>query len=176
MEKIESIENVLLNMDKKIVYQTKSSFIPAILFFVAAIVVFIINAVFEWQPTSIYPHLFLMVGSISFILGLIRAFFRKTFFVSAANHQRLINHEIYFDVNEQDKLVRLINAKNIADIKMLKGSPNSGLKLRFMSTKDGKLCFSQVLAYVPFEFHGTNEVIQHSQAEAQALIDLNKGR
>ena len=174
MEKIESTEDVLLNMDKKIVYQTKNSLLSAVLLFVLAIVVFTVNAIFEWQPTSIYPHLFLMMGSISFIIGIIKAFFRKTFFVSAINHQRLFVHEIYFDVNEQDKLVRLINSKNIADIKTLKGAANSGLKLRFMSTNDSKLCFSQVLSYVPFEYQGVNNVIQHSQAEAQALIDLKK--
>ena len=81
MEKIESTEDVLLNMDKKIVYQTKNSLLSAVLLFVLAIVVFTVNAIFEWQPTSIYPHLFLMMGSISFIIGIIKAFFRKTFFV-----------------------------------------------------------------------------------------------
>lgn len=176
MEKIDSIENVLLNMDTKIVYQAKSSLLPAILFFAISIVVFTVNAVFEWQPTSIYPHLFLMMGSICFIIGIVKAFFRKTFFASTANHQKLINHELYFDVSEQDKLVRLINSKNIADIKTLKGAANSGLKFRFMATKDAKLCFSQVLSYVPFEFQGVNNVIQHSQAEAQMLIDLKKSK
>ncbi len=83
MEKIESIEDVILNMDKKIVYQTKSSLLSAVLLFVFAIVVFTVNAIFEWQPTSIYPHLFLMLGSISFIIGIIKAFFEGSFENSA---------------------------------------------------------------------------------------------
>jgi len=174
MEKIESIEDVLLNMDKKIVYQTKSSLLSAVLLFVLAIVVFTVNAIFEWQPTSIYPHLFLMLGSISFIIGIIKAFFRKTFFVSAVNHQRLFVHEIYFDVNEQDKLVRLIKLKSLEEIKTLKMTSNSGLKLRFMSTKDGQLCFSQIAAYVPFEYMNVNMPEQHTQSEAHVLLGLIK--
>lgn len=174
MEKIESIEDVLLNMDKKIVYQTKSSLLPAVLLFITAIIIFTINTIFEWQPTSIYPHLFLILGSISFIIGIIKTFFRKTFFVSAVNHQKLFVHEIYFDGNEQDKLVKLMRSRNLTEIKTLRIKSNSGLKLRFMSTKDGQLCFSQIAAYVPFEYMNVNLTEQHTQPEAQILLALIK--
>lgn len=159
-------------MDNNIVYKTKSSYVLAILLIIAGIGFFSLNSFFQWSSNSIYPALFIMLGSTSFVIGIVRFFMRKTYFISAENHQKLKPREIYFHVNESNKLLRLVNSGNYEEINLLKRSVSSGLKLRIMSTKDGRICFSQIISYMQLEHAKVNEPVQHSVEEAQILSSI----
>ncbi|HET7733768.1 MAG TPA: hypothetical protein VFK73_08005 [Paludibacter sp.] len=169
METNQSIEQVLEAMDNNIVYKTKSPLAIPILLIIVGICFFSVNSFFQWSSSSIYPSLFLILGSISFVVGILKFFFRKTYYVSAENHQKLKVREIYFDVNESDKLLRLMTNGNYADINSLKRSVSSGLKLHIMSTNDGRICFSQIIAYVQLEYANVNAPVRHNTAEVQIL-------
>jgi hypothetical protein len=173
METNQSIEQVLETMDNNIVYKTKSSLVFPILLIVAGVFFFSVNSFFQWSSSSIYPSMFLILGSMSFVVGILKFFFRKIWYVSAENHQKLKAREIYFDVNESDKLLRLVTNGNYTDINSLKRSVSSGLKLRIMSTKDGRICFSQIIAYVQLEYVNVNAPVQHSIADVQVLNTIH---
>jgi ArsR family metal-binding transcriptional regulator len=101
-------------------------------------------------------------------------FFRKSHYVLAENKQKLIKSEVYFKINEQDKLVKLIETGNLAEIKTLKPSISDGLKLRIVATKDGQICLSQVIAYITNEYINISTVQQHPVNDARILIDYSR--
>lgn len=172
MEKNESIEHVLENMDKNIVYKTKSPvYIPLILI-VAGIISFALYTSIEWTSSSSFPHFLFMLGAIIMIWGIIQFFFRKSYFVSTENHQKLKISEIYFQLNERDRLVKLMENGNIKELRELKTSVSDGLRLRVMTTKDGNICLSQIVTYAFNNRINVNDVKNHSKEDARFFIDF----
>jgi len=172
MEQIKSIEHILDNMDKNIVYKAKKSPLRIFLLFIAGIAFFVVNSVFEWKTNSIFPPLLIVLGSSSVLTGIFQLAFRKGHYVFAENNQRLKSSEICFQVNERDKLVRLIESGNLNGIKELKTSVSDGLKLRLMATRDGKMGLSQVIAYSSNEYLNITTVQSHSFADTCFMMEL----
>jgi hypothetical protein len=75
-------------------------------------------------------------------------------------------------MKEEDKLVRLLENGNLAEIRNLNSSSVSGLKLRILATPDGRLCFSQVVAFSTNEYINVTVVRKHSLAEYQILSEI----
>jgi hypothetical protein len=46
------------------------------------------------------------------------------------------------------------------------------LKLRVASTATGSFCYSQVVAYVPYEFINASKARKHTPEEAQIVLSL----
>ena len=108
MENIESIEQVLENLDNNIVYKKKDSVMRGIMFMLAGIVSLIIYTAIEWETNDLFAHILFVAGSVCLIVGIFGFFFRKSRYVSAVNQQKMKSFDIYFHVNERDKLVRLL--------------------------------------------------------------------
>ncbi|MDP4239790.1 MAG: hypothetical protein Q8904_10025 [Bacteroidota bacterium] len=176
MEQNQSIEHVLENMDKNIVSKAKNSPFRIFLLFLSGLVFFVVNSVFVWETNSIYPPLLIVLGLTTIITGIFLLAFRREYYVSTRNHQRVKSTEVYFNVNERDKLVRLMETGNINGIKELKPSISDGLKLRVMATPDGQLCFSQVVAYVSNEYLNITNVQKHSPDDARYFAELFQQR
>lgn len=172
METNESIEQVLEKADSSIVYKQKTSPAKAIGFLVLGIVFFVINSMIVWDKNSfIHPLLFLVAPTFS-LVGVFAFFFRKNHFVSAENHQKLLKHELYFESNQRDKLVRLLESNGFNELKKLKPSINQGLKLRVLATKDASFCFAQVVAFVSPGYDNVNQVKQYTPDEAKQLLEV----
>ena len=174
MEENKSIEHVLDNMDKNKVYKTKSSILLSLILIIAGAISLAIYAAFEWKSTDTFPHFLFIAGISGILIGIFMYFFRKSHYVLAENKQKLIKSEVYFKINEQDKLVKLIETGNLAEIKTLKPSISDGLKLRVVATKDGQICLSQVIAYITNEYINISTVQQHPVNDARILIDYSR--
>jgi len=176
MEKNESIEHVLENMDKNIIRKTKGSvFLPLLLiaFGISSLVAY---ASYNWEANNLFAQTLFILGNICLIVGIVKLFFRKSYYVFAEDKQKIKNFEIYFNLIERDKLISIIESGNLMDIKQLKSSIVDGLKLRFMATKDGKLCFSQIVGFISYEYVYLTPVKKYSQAEYQILSEIFKSR
>jgi len=171
MENNESIEHVLENMGENLVYKTKSPAYISILLIVAAVISFVVYASTEWKETNTLPHFLFMAGLFGIISGVLLFFFRKSYFVSAKNNQKIKSHEVYFQTTERDRLVKLIENGNLNVLKELKPSVSNGLILRVMSCKDGAICLSQVIAYEIHDRINVNVVRKHSIEEAIFFAD-----
>lgn len=171
MEKNESIEHVLENMDENIVYKTKSPAYKSLLLIVAGVISFAVYTSNEWKPTDAFPHFLFMAGSCSIICGVLLFFFRKSYFVAADNHQKIKNNEVYFHVNERNRLVKLIENGNLKELRELKTAVSEGLRLRIVATKDGQICLSQVVAYEINDRINVTAVRKHSIDEAHFFAD-----
>jgi hypothetical protein len=176
MEKIESIEQVLESLDKNIVYKKKDSVVWGVLLILSGIVSMIIYSVIEWESNSLFAHILFVVGSVFTVVGVIKIFFRKSRYISAESHLKIKPSELYFHVNERDRLVRLLESEKLSEIKQVKPSIVDGLKLRFMATIDGQICYSQVVAYISSEYVNVTAARKHTAEEYQILADIVKSR
>jgi len=147
METNKSIEHVLENMDKSIVYKTRNSPLRALLFVAIGIASLVTHSTFVWGANSIISPLLMVAGWVSITVAIIMISFRKSHYVAAANHQRLKQREIYFQPTERNKLLQLLENGSLKEINSLKPAISDGLKLRILTTNDGELCFAQVIAF-----------------------------
>lgn len=159
-------------MEPKIVYKKKSSVLKSLLLIAIGILSFAIYTSFEWQPNDAFPHFLFIVGFTSIIVGILLLCFRTSHYVSVENNQRLKAAELYFDVNEQGKLVRALESGTLTEIKRLKSAIGAGLRLRVLATSDGQVCLSQVIAYSSDGHVNITSPRIHSLSEAQLLKDV----
>lgn len=171
MDTNKSIEHVLDSMDQHIVYKAKSSLLPALLLLAIGIASFVIHSVIVWKTNSVFPPMLMMLGSVSVIVALFQISFRKNHYISAVNHQRLKLYEIYFQVAERNRLLQLLEKGDLKEIVSLKPSLSDGLKLRMLATKDGQLCFSQVIAYESNEHTNIGSVMQYTLPKSLFLTN-----
>ncbi len=120
------------------------------------------------------PSLITTTGSICILFAIFTFLFRKNHYYDTVNRQKLKTVEVFFDPKEREKLIRLLENGSLTDIKSLKQSTHEELKLCIMTTKDASICFSQLSAYVPFEYINITEVRKHSASEGQMLLEVIK--
>jgi len=176
MDKNESIEQVFDNLDKNIVYKTKNSVLIGILLILTGIASLIFYATNEFGAENISSQFLFVLGMIFFVLGLIKFFIRKSYYVSAENHKKIQSFQIYFNLTESEKLVRILESKNYAELKQLTPSITDSLKLRVLATKDGQICFVQAIAFISYEYVHVTPPQKLSVSEYQILEELTKSR
>lgn len=172
MENYNSIEQIFENLDKSIVFKTKSSIIPGIIILATGILLTILPNIVSLSTNSIIPSLIFMIGIIMTILGIFKAIFRKKYFSATSNNEKLKSFDLNFEATEKENLIRMCNNGKISNIHTLKRATSNGLRLHFMSTEDMSICFSQVIGYVPFEDVAFTEPVRHSLHEAEYLKKL----
>lgn len=172
MENYQSIEQVLQGLDSSIVYKSKKSPVLSILFIAIGVLSFVLNSIYQAEPTSFIPPALIVSGAIFVLYGVISLVFRKSYFVSARSGKKLKKHEIYFDASERDKLIKIMQNGHPEALKTLKRSASDGLKLRVLTADDAAFGFSQIVAFVPYEFVNVTEPRQHEQLQVKALLDV----
>jgi hypothetical protein len=168
MEQYPSIDHVLENMDKNVIYQKKNSIATGISLIIAGAVVLALSFNPMFSTTGFMPHLLLIIGIGFMVVGILLAAFRKKSFYSA-EHGKLLIREISFDNSEKDKLTRLLSKGEVEEIKRLKKSANNSVVLKLLISKDAQVCFSQVKHFVNFSYENISETKQHTAQEAQIL-------
>jgi hypothetical protein len=176
MENNESIEQVLENLDKNIVYKTKDSVLWSIMLMLSGIISLIIYSAIEWESNNQFAHILFVAGSVFLIVGIIRFFFRRTWYISAEKQQKIKSFSLYFNVNERDKLVRCLESGSLDEINQLKPSIVDGLKLRVMGTKDGLISYSQVVAFISNEYVYVTTPVKHTAEEYFILNEIVHSR
>ena len=174
METNESIEQVIENLDKNIVYKTRDSILTGLILVLIGIGSLITYSTFKLGSENISSQFIFVTGMICIIVGILKFFFRKSYYVSAENHGKIKSFEIYFNAIEREKLVRLVESGNLSELKQLDTSVIDGLKLRVMATKDGRICFSQVIAFITYEYVKVTSVHKLSVADYQILEELSQ--
>ena len=172
MEKNESIEHVLENMDKNIVIKTKSPAYQSLLLIFIGIIIFAIYTTKEWPASNVIPHFLFVLGASIIVFGVLQFFFRKSHYIATENKERIRIKEVYFQYEDRDKLVKIIETGNLSELGKLNISVSDGLRLRVASTGNGKICLSQVVTFVANELINVNIVRQHSTAEAGIIHDF----
>jgi len=176
METNESIEQVFDNLDKNIVYKTKNSVFIGILLVLVGIASLIFYATNEFGSENITSQFVFVMGMILFVLGIVKFFNRKSYYVSAESHKKIQSDQLYFNLTEREKLVRFLQSKNYSELSQLAPSITDSLKLRVMATKDGQICFVQAIAFISYEYVFVTPPQKLSAPEYQILEELIKSR
>ena len=174
MEKNNSIEQVLDNLDKNIVYKTKNSAWLGFLYMIPGIASMVIYSSFEWDPNNFFAQILFITGAVFLIIGILKCFLRKSKYVSADSHAKIHTFMIYFKRSEKDKLIRLLETGNLSELPTLQSSIVDGLKLRVMATKDGRICYSQVVAFDINEYVNATEVVKNSMSDYHILTEIRQ--
>ncbi|MDR1724176.1 MAG: hypothetical protein LBR84_09615 [Tannerella sp.] len=172
MEKIESIEQMLEEKEKESVLKSKPSKALIIMFIIVGLVLI----VFDWEDpdksNGTLSALMIVLGVGLLIYGIVYAFFKKTRYSLVGNKAKIDFYEILFDIKERDKLLHIMQSGNIQDIISLRRANIDSLKLRVAATRDGSFCYSQIIAYAPYEFTSLNSPQKHSAEEAKIILGL----
>jgi len=174
METNESIEQVFDNLDKNIVYKTRKSILTGLILLLIGVASLFYYSTLVSGSANIITQIIFVTGMICIIVGIFKFFYRKSYYVSSENHTKIKNFEIRFNAVERERLVRLAEGGNLSELKQLSPSVIDGLKLRVMATKDGKICFSQVIAFINYEYVNLTSVQKHSVADYQIIAEISK--
>ncbi|MDR0395548.1 MAG: DUF308 domain-containing protein [Tannerella sp.] len=172
--KLLSIEEVFDHSDNNLVYKTKPSVLLSALLIIAGILFIVFNGQITKSPESMLPTLFIIIGILFLAWGIIYTFFSKTKYKLTQGQQNISFSEILFDIKERERLLRIIDEGNLQELEKLKPAVIDTLKLRIASTPDGSFCYTQAVTYVPYEFVIINEAHQHTQEEANILLNMQK--
>ena len=171
MENLESIEQVLDRMDISTIKKQQKSPIESIVILVVGLIFLQLNYFFKFDAKSFFPPMFFMFAFGFFIWGILSLLFRKKYYINSQSKQKLKKVELLVDVKERDKLVRIMTSRNYDELKNLKLSAHDGLKLRYLASKDGSLCFSQVISFVSLEFVNISTVQMHKDEDARSFLN-----
>lgn len=171
MENHESIEQILDRMDLNTVKKQMKSPLFGILILLLGVLSIILNSIYHFDPRGFISPMLVMTSFSLSIWGVLAIIFRKKYYVSTISNQKLKVNELYFDTKEKDKLVRIMDTNDYSELQQLRKSTNDGLKLRYMATKDGQVCYSQVIAFIPNEFVRVTNVKQHYDNDSKKLVD-----
>lgn len=171
MENLESIEQVLDKMDISTIKKQRKSPAEPILILIAGFAFLQLNYLFKFDSMSVFPPMFFMIAFSLFIWGLLSLIFRKKYYLVTETKQKLRSGEILIDLKERDKLLKIMNGRHYDDIKTLKRSTHDGLKLRYMTSKDGSICFSQVVSFISLEFVNISTVQMHKGNDAKDFLN-----
>lgn len=169
--KYQSIEEYLLSKDHSEIAQKRAPLWVGLAYILVGLVVIVLNAMAEYDSTSFVPHLLLVLSLAVVIFGLIKTFYRPAYFV-ANGKGKLSLKEVYFDVNDKERLVRYVETGNMAAIQHLKTTVNSGVKLKILAPKSEEICFVQVMQFVNFTYETMTEVKEFSAAESRFFCEL----
>jgi hypothetical protein len=169
-----SIEEVFDYSNNNLVYKSKPSVLLSILLIIAGILFIVFNGQVTKSPESIIPALFIIIGILLLVWGIIYTFFSKTKYKLTQNKKNISFSEMLFDIKEREQLIRIINEGKLRELEKLKPTVIDTLKLRIASTSDGSFCYTQIITYVPYEFVNLNEAHQHSQEEANIILNMQK--
>lgn len=174
MENNISIEDIFDNKEKDVVYKSKPSVMLSVILIVTGILFIATNGLVTTSPGSMIPMLFISIGIIFLAWGITYAFFSKTKYKLTRDKKSIAFSEIFYDVKERDKLIRIIDKGDIRELEKLKTATIDTLKLRIAATSDGNFCYTQVATYVPYEFVNINEAHKHSPEEAGIILNIQK--
>lgn len=172
MDSIQSIEQFFDQADSHILRKVKKSPLHGVLIISIGILLGLLNLKIDWQSADFVSPTLLTFSATFILWGGLTLIFSKYYYVATETHLKFKTYELYFDSKDRDKLVRIMKNGTLDDLKTLHPSAHDGLKLRIMTTKDSKLCYSQIVNFIHYEYVNVTEVKMHSPKEAEILREL----
>ena len=172
MENNESIDQVIENLDNTIVSKTKNSVLVGSVLIIAGVISLIAYGTHEWGINNLFSQFLFVFGLVGLFVGILKFFFRSSYYVYTDNKMKIQSFELYFKITEHDKLVRLLERGDITGLKQLNLSTTDGLKLRFKATNDGQFCYSQAIAFITSEHINITPVYKNSPAEFHIFKEI----
>jgi hypothetical protein len=139
---------------------------------IAGVISLIAYGTYEWGLGNLFSQFLFVFGLVSLFVGILKFFFRSSYYVFTENKMKIQSFEIYFKITEHDKLISLLAGGNYAGLKQLNLSTTDGLKLRVKATKDGRFCYSQAIAFITNEHVIITQVYKNSPEDFHTFKEL----
>lgn len=169
-----SIEEALDSTFNQDVKKVRKSPVTAIVYLIIGCCFIVLNYKSYFQNVDFVAPTLILFAVIFILLGIMMLLFRKKYYVSVESGEKLKTHELFFDIKERDKLVKIFTSGKIEDLQTLQKSTHDGLKLRIMKTANNDLCISQIITFIPYEYVRVTDPKQNSFEESKLLEDIIK--
>lgn len=177
MENYTSIEQVLDKTENNLITKSNKSVFLFLILVISGIAMLIMSTRITAQPNSILPPLFITVGVALIIYGIIYYFTKKKTYKVVQSGKKIFFNEIMFNINDKNELLRILSDRDIKALDKMNKHDVNGLILRVASTKDGSVCYTQLLSYVPHQYVAISDVYKHTPEEAHIILKvMNKNR
>lgn len=104
-------------------------------------------------------YLFLMtLGVVLVVLFLVRLISKTNEIVYAPTKSALRKISVFFKTDELQSLIYAVETGKIGSLKRLVAERNSGVRMDFMYSKDGKFAACQLFSYVPYSYEPASKV------------------
>jgi len=168
MLQYDSINKVLSDNYKSIIYQKKSSIFDGLIYVAISILFFFVSRISAINSSEFWPYLLIIISLGLMIAGSLKILMRKNEFYST-EHGKLIQKSIGFDILDKDKLVSFLEKGQIEQIRKLQRSVAESLVLKVLISGNCKICFTQVEHFQNLEYQPVSQVFQHKYEEALLL-------
>ena len=152
MEKYISIERTLEQTENNRIKKIKQSPLKGIILLVVALLIIFIYNEFFYNSDSILSPILILLFVLFLIWGGISTFIRKTLYLDEYSKSKLCFVDLFYDKNDREKLLEIIETGNYDAIKSVKKSTHDGILLRIAYSYDKSLCYVQVLTLLPFGY------------------------
>lgn len=166
-----SIEKYFDGMENNVVKKVKKSPVSGIILILLGIACIFIPAIVSTSAISIIEPLLIMLSLIFIIWGFLAIMILPTSYVNSQTKQKIVFKDVFFDQQESDKVIGIIDSGNYSEVKKLKNAVDRGIKLRVAYTPDRTICFVQALKYIPFEYVIKTNAVQLFPNDANLLLD-----
>lgn len=170
MEKIATIEQVLDQTEHIVKY--KKTILSGIVLLVLGISCLVISSKLDISSNGVLYPLLLIGGVMLTVWGAVAILKRKTRYKLEPGGAKISFSELYFDVNEKQELLRIMEQRDLEALEKLSIDASNGVQLRIAASADETFCYTQLKAFIPYEYIEINEVCKHTPEEAKIILHL----
>lgn len=111
-------------------------------------------------------------GIVFFVAGVVKALARKTIYVYMPTQETLQRLELNFDSKEEGRVERTFKSGNFSELYGFRSNCNSCYTLILYGTKSGRVYYTQLTKYEPFDFFAVSDIMRSVGDDALALRSL----
>ncbi|MDR0940476.1 MAG: hypothetical protein LBN29_14220 [Mediterranea sp.] len=128
-------------------------------------------AIFRGLPATFGTTL-LLVGAALILCGLYLLFQKKYKVVYLPTGSAIKGYTLYFDRNEEGKLLSLVEDRNLAKSAELKPCSGGGMKMEVLLSRCNRFAAVQLSEFVPYEYRPITDSVYFEEHEAKPLADF----
>lgn len=164
--------NILEISNGEVVKKRKNYYIPTFLMILGLWLIVFNNKNFSISGNENLTSILFFVGIIIFIAGVLFLFFQKELYIHKPSGKTMKRTQVYFNVNDIDKLKKLYAEGRFDEMSELKKNMDSGCIITFIGTTDGDIYYSQLLKYEPYTFVPCLDAAEHTTEVASKIKAL----
>ncbi|MCQ2218800.1 MAG: hypothetical protein MJZ33_10040 [Paludibacteraceae bacterium] len=170
MESFKDIESCLVELSNGDIVERQESIARSLFFFSFGIVLLLLGRYNEYLANVVTWQLTIyFVSVIFFLAGVMKFFFRKTHYLYLPTKEVMQRIELNFNSTEVGQIERTYGSGNFVGMYEFRSDCNSCYRMVLYVTKNGEVCFVQLMKYEPFEFY---PVTQAHRCEGEQLQSI----
>lgn len=168
------LESKILEISNGDVVKKKKNYYMPVFLMILGLCLVMFNVQSQSVEADKINTVLFFVGAIAFVAGAAFMFLQKEQYLHKPSGKILKKDQVYFNVNDLDKLKRLYAEEKFDEMANLKKGIDSGCMITFIGSVDAGVYYSQLLKYEPYTFVPCSDAVRHSgetNSKIKVLID-----